>query len=246
MSPKIPLYRALSKLGFSSRTEAIAMITSGAITVDGTQCLDPDRLVLPETARICHGGRPIEREALRVIMLYKPRGIITSRKDEKGRPTVYSLLPPEYHRLHCVGRLDFATTGLLLLTNNTQLSAWLTDPCNGVPRVYTVTVRGFLTPEEADTMLSGVIENGQTLRSDAAVVRKSSRRESHLVITLSEGKNREVRRLCSGVGHEVTRLKRVSYGPLTLESLAPGEFREVGREELCRAFPGVESADILT
>jgi 23S rRNA pseudouridine2605 synthase len=244
MQSQIPLYRALSKLGYSSRTEAVNLITSGAIFVDGKQCFDPEYLVQPDTTSITDGTHQITRETLRVLMLYKPRGVITSRKDEQGRPTIYSLLPSEHQKLHCVGRLDFATSGLLLLTNNTMLSAWLTDPQNGVPRVYIVTVRGHLTQEKADRMLSGIVDDGQLLKSDAVIVRKTSNRESHLVITLSEGKNREVRRLCSSVGHEVTKLKRVSYGPLTLGNLAPGQFREVEREELCNAFPSILAADI--
>ncbi len=244
-SAEVPLYRALSKLGYTSRSQAIAMIASGEIRVDGTPCRDPDRLVSLNTARLEHHVRLIKQEDLRVILLYKPRGIITSRKDTEGRPTVYSLLPSDLHNLHCVGRLDFATSGLLLLTNNTLLSAWLADPCNGVPRVYVATVRGLVTPQKVQSMLSGILDDGQQLKSDAIVVRKSSRRESHLVMTLTEGKNREVRRLCSSVGNEVTKLKRVSYGPLTLGDLSPGEHREVSREELCLAFPGVRSAKIL-
>jgi pseudouridine synthase len=222
------------------------MITSGAIYVNGKQCLDPERRVWPDTTSIQHGIRLIEREPLRVILLYKPRSVITSRKDEQGRPTIYSILPPEYHKLHSVGRLDFATSGLLLLTNNTLLSAWLTDPNNGIPRVYTVTVRGCLTAEHADAMQSGILDEGQLLKSEAIIIRKSSRRESHLVITLTEGKNREVRRLCKSVGHEVTTLKRVSYGPLSLGNLAPGGFRVVEREEVCQAFPGISATKILT
>lgn len=244
MQPKIPLYRALSKLGYSSRTEAVSLITSGAIFVDGKQCLDPEHLVQPDFTSITHSNQLITREPLRVLMLYKPRSVITSRKDEQGRPTIYSLLPPEHQKLHCVGRLDFATSGLLLLTNNTLLSAWLTDPQNGVPRVYIVSVRGLLTQDKADRMLEGIVDDGQVLKSDAVIVRKTSGRESHLVITLSEGKNREVRRLCSSVGHEVTKLKRVSYGPLTLGNLAPGQFRVVERGELCKAFPEILAADI--
>jgi pseudouridine synthase len=244
MQPQIPLHRALSKLGFSSRTEAVALINSGVIFVDGKQCLDPEYLVQLDTTTISHGNQLITREPLRVLMLYKPKGVITSRKDEQGRPTIYSLLPPEHQKLHCVGRLDLATSGLLLLTNNTMLSAWLTDPRNGVPRVYIVTVRGLLTPENAGRMLAGIVDEGQVLKSEDIIVRKTSNRESHLVITLSEGKNREVRRLCSSVGHEVTKLKRVSYGPLTLGNLAPGQFREVEREELCTAFPDILAADI--
>ncbi len=126
-----------------------------------------------------------------------------------------------------------------------MLSAWLTDTQNDLPRVYIVTVRGLLTQDKADWMLTGIVDDGQVLKSDAIIVRKTSGRESHLVITLSEGKNREVRRLCSSVGHEVTKLKRVSYGPLTLGNLAPDQFREVEQEELCSAFPEIIAADIL-
>jgi len=244
MTEKVPLYRALSKLGYTSRTQAQAMIAAGEISVDGIRCLDPDRLIALETARILHNGLLIKQELLRVIMFYKPKGVITSRKDEQGRPTVYSLLPPELQNLHCVGRLDWATSGLLLLTNDTQLSSWLTDPVSGVPRVYVVTVRGMVTEKDAEQMLHGVVDKDQTLKTDAIVVRKSSRRESHLVMTLTEGKNREVRRLCSSVGHEVTKLKRVAYGKLTLGNLSPGQFQELSPDVLSEAFPGIKK--ILT
>lgn len=239
MSSTVPLCRALSKLGYASRTQAIALITDGEISVDGVTCRNPQQLVSLTTSKISRGGQQIACEELRVVLFYKPKGCITSRKDELGRDTVYSFLPSQLHALHCVGRLDWATSGLLLLTNNTLLSEWLTNPKNGVPRVYVVTVRGTMTDQKVQLMMKGVYDCGQELRTDAVIVRKSSRKETHLVITLSEGKNREVRRLCSSVGNEVTRLKRVSYGPFTLGTLEPGTYRTVSREELLRAFPGV-------
>jgi pseudouridine synthase len=239
MSAKVPLYRALSKLGYVSRTQARAIIEAGEIIVDGKCSCDPDLLVSIGTANIFHNNKPVKPEQLCVIMLYKPRGVITSRRDEQGRATVYSLLPPELQNLHCAGRLDWATSGLLILTNNTLLSSWLTDPESEIPRVYIVTVRGMMTAEQAEQMRKGIVDGKQELKSDTVVVRKSSNRESHLVMTLTEGKNREVRRLCSSVGHEVTKLKRVAYGALTLESLAPGEYRKLNSEEIMAAFPGV-------
>lgn len=241
MTLKVPLYRAISKLGYTSRTQALAMIAAGEISIDGTKCSDPERLISLQTTKIYHNGSLIKHDELKVIMLYKPKGIITSRKDEQNRPTVYSLLPPELQSFHCVGRLDWATSGLLLLTNNTSLSAWLTDPQNGIPRIYVVTVRGLFTKEQAEQMHDGIVDSNQELRSDEVIVRKTSRRESHLVITLTEGKNREVRRLCSRVGHEVTKLKRVAYGPLTLGNLSPGKYRELSKDELIAAFPEVNS-----
>ena len=178
-------------------------------------------------------------------MLYKPKNVITSRKDELGRATIYSLLPPELHSLHSVGRLDWATSGLLLLTNNTTLSAWLTDPGNGIPRVYVVTVRGLVTVQETEQMNNGINNRDQILKSNAVVIRKSSNRESHLIVTLTEGKNREVRRLCSSVGHEVTKLKRVAYGALTLGNMSPCEYRHLSSEELLSAFPDFPHKSIL-
>ena len=237
-TPTVSLCRALSKLGITSRTQAQHLIRLGEITVNGVVCRDPERSVQLETAVISHKGRKLALAPRKVIMLYKPRSIITSTKDEQNRPTVYSLLPPELHHLHCVGRLDWATSGLLLLTNDSKLSSWLTEPANAVPRVYTLTVRGRVTEPEADQMRGGIVDDDETLRAASVLVRKASGRESHLVLTLQQGKNREIRRLCNAIGHEVTRLKRVSFGGLTLGNLQPGEFRELTAEELSSAFPG--------
>ncbi len=233
-----PLYLALCKLSGLARGAAQELIEQGQISVNGAVCRDPERLVNPATADIRQQGRPVARAPRTVIMLYKPRSIITSTKDEQNRPTVYSLLPPELHALHCVGRLDFATSGLLLLTNDSRLSHWLTEPANAVPRVYTVTVRGKMTEPDADKMRGGIVDDDETLRAASVLVRKASGRESHLVLTLQQGKNREIRRLCKAIGHEVTRLKRVSFGGLTLGNLQPGEFRPLTDDELRAAFPG--------
>jgi 23S rRNA pseudouridine2605 synthase len=137
-----------------------------------------------------------------------------------------------------VGRLDAATTGLLLLTNDTHLAAWLTDPANAVPRVYLVTVRGELADAAARRLEEGIEDAGEHLAARAVTVRKRSGRETHLVLELTEGRNREIRRLLAAVGHEVTRLKRVSFGGLELGNLAPGRWREVAAAELKAAFPG--------
>jgi pseudouridine synthase len=220
------------------------MIANGEISVDSKVCLDPEWIVSLESSVITHKNKTLEKAPTSVIMLYKPRSVITSRKDEQGRPTVYSLLPDNLQHFHCVGRLDFATTGLLLLTNNTRLSSWLTDPLNKVQRVYTVTVRGLMTSETSENLQNGIIDNGERLQADNIIIRKSSRRESHLVITLTEGKNREIRRLCKSVGHEVTALKRVSYGGLSLGNLQPKLYREITKEELVEAFGNLPEAII--
>ncbi len=241
-NPSLSLCRALSKLGFASRTQAQELIIRGEISVDGTVIRDPDMTVSPGSI-ICHKGKELFQADAAVVMLYKPKGVITSRKDEKDRPTVYSLLPPIYQSYHCVGRLDFATSGLLLLTNNTAISSWLTDPKNNVPRVYTVTVRGKMTEQDAEKMRNGIVDDDETLQASTVIVRKASGRESHLVLTLTQGKNREIRRLCKAVGHEVTRLKRVAFGGLTLGNLQPSGYCHLSDGELSEAFPGLSRSE---
>ncbi|HVT59161.1 MAG TPA: pseudouridine synthase [Thermoanaerobaculia bacterium] len=237
---RVPLERALSKLGLASRSVARRLIGEGRVMVDGRPATDALAPVIPERIAIAIDGVPVQPGGApsATITLHKPRGAVTTRADPQGRPTVYSCLGELGIHLVPVGRLDAATTGLLLLTNDTRFADWVTDPANGVPRVYLATVRGHVAPAVARQLEAGIVERGERLAARAVVVRKSSRRESHLVIELAEGKNREVRRLLAAAGHEVTRLKRVSFGGLALGDLAPGSWRLVPPEELQTAFPG--------
>jgi len=239
---QVSLERALSKLGLASRTEARSLIREGRVVVDGRTATDPLQPVVPEKARLEIDGRPALRPPPRTLLLHKPRGVVTTRSDPEGRPTVYTCLegPEADHLIHLIpiGRLDAATTGLLLLTNDTRLAAWITDPVNAVPRVYLVTVRGELSDATARRLEEGIEDAGEDLSAKTVTVRKRSRRETHLLLELTEGKNREIRRLLAAVGHEVTRLKRVSFGGLELGDLQPGRWREVTEQELWEAFPG--------
>ncbi|HVR97554.1 MAG TPA: pseudouridine synthase [Thermoanaerobaculia bacterium] len=234
----VPLERALSKLGLASRAEARALVREGRVQVDGRRAENPLLPVVPERARIDIDGRPARRAGPLTILLHKPRGVVTTRSDPAGRPTVYGCLEGLEEHVVPVGRLDAATTGLLLLTNDTRFADWVTDPENEVPRVYLVTVRGELADATARRLEEGVEESGERLSARAVTVRKRSRRETHLVVELAEGRNREIRRMLAAAGHEVTRLKRVSFGGLKLEELQPGEWRVVDGEELAAAFPG--------
>jgi|SRR5215218_6482992 len=229
---RVALARALSKLGITSRSQAVAQIRAGLVSVDGRVVRDPAHPVVPEAARIAVAGQVVRRAPWRMLLLHKPRGTVTTRRDPEGRPTVFDLLGREARGLVTVGRLDLATTGLLLLTTDTQLANRLTDPQTAIVRRYVATVRGELSDAEAGRMMEGF----GNLRADAVRVRKRSRRESHLIIELREGRNREVRRLCASVGHEVTALKRVAFGGLELGELAPGAWRSVKRDEIRRAF----------
>lgn len=234
----VPLERALSKLGLASRTEARELVRAGRVAVDGRTADDPFLSVVPERIRIEIDGRPARRAEPLTVLLHKPRGVVTTRSDPEGRATVYGCLTDLDEHVVPVGRLDAATSGLLLLTNDTRLADWVTDPENEVPRVYLVTVRGELSEATARRLEEGIEDSGERLAARAVTVRKRSRRETHLAVELTEGKNREIRRMLAAAGHEVTRLKRVSFGGLELGDLPPGRWRRVGDAELRTAFPG--------
>src|SRR5215471_15133783 len=232
---RVHLNRLLSRRGILTRSQANAAILAGRVTVDGRVVRDPGRPV-DGAARIELDAQPTGTLAWRTILFYKPRGVITTRRDPEGRRTVYDVLGDAAEGLVPVGRLDQATSGLLLLTSDTHLADRLTDPRSAVPRVYVVSVRGKTTPDICKRLEEGVVQRGQLLSAESVTLRKSSGRESHLVVTLTEGKNREVRRLFAAAGHNVTRLKRVAFGALTLGELAPGEWRELTETEVRQAF----------
>jgi len=208
---KIPLNRALSKLGVLSRAQATEAILAGRVRVGGRLVRTPSTLVSPEHARIELDETRARKAAWRTILFHKPRGVVTTRTDPEGRPTIYDVLGVAGTGLIAVGRLDAATSGLLLLTTDTQLANWLTDP----------------------QRLTGEI-----------TLRKTSGRESHLLVELREGKNRQVRRMFSDIGHEVTSLKRVRFGGLELGSLPPGTYKEILRKEIAKAFPGAPRREV--
>lgn len=235
---QVPLERAISKLGLASRTEARGLIREGRVTVEGRPVLDPHFAVSPERARIEIDGRRPELPRPLTILLHKPRGVVTTRSDPEGRPTVYGCLEGLDAHVVPVGRLDAATSGLLLLTNDTRFGDWVTDPRNEVPRVYLVTVRGELSDDEASRLEQGIEDDGERLAARSVTVRKRSKRETHLIVELTEGRNREIRRMLAAVGNEVTKLKRVAFGGLELGELEPGRWREVTTEEVKEAFPG--------
>jgi 23S rRNA pseudouridine2605 synthase len=229
---RVALNRALSKLGVLSRAQATVAILDGRVRVEGQVVRTPALLVTPETDRIEVDGLRARRAPWRTILFHKPRGVVTTRSDPEGRPTVYSVLGDAGDGLVAVGRLDFASSGLLLLTSDTQLADWLTDPVQEIARLYAVTVRGRVTPGEILSLRSNV------------TLRKTSGRESHLLVELREGKNRQVRRMFDSIGHEVTSLKRVKFGALELGAIAPGTYREIVRKEIANAFPGAPLREV--
>lgn len=237
----MPLARALSKLGLASRSIARDLIVAGRVAVDDRIVIDPATPVVPERVTIRIDGAPQQRVWSMTIVLHKPRGYVTTRSDPEGRQTIYDLLGDVPTRLVSVGRLDLATSGLLILTTDTQLANWLTDPASGVGRTYLVTVKGRVGEKALEKLTKGLLIDGEQMHAADATLRKASGRESHVVLTLTEGKNREVRRLMSAIGHPVTRLRRVQFGGLELGTLPPGKWREVSPSELRAAFPAYPS-----
>ncbi len=225
---RVRLDRALSKRGLASRAEAQRLIRAGQVAVSGLVITDPAYLVVAETATIAVAGETTTPAAWRTVALHKPRGVVTTRRDPEGRKTVFDVLGSQAGSLVAVGRLDMASTGLLLLTTDTELAGRLTDPRNEIIRRYVVTARGAVTDDEARAMEAGI----DGLRARSVEVRKRSKRETHLIIELTEGRNREIRRLLQASGHEVTRLLRVAFGGIELGTLQAGAWRDVTRQEI--------------
>ena len=224
----LSLARALSKFGVCSRREAERWIEDGRVAVAGEVVRVPARRIDPRRDRVTVDGARVGDETERVaIALHKPVGYITTRTDPGGRLTVYELLQGLDRWVFPVGRLDRDTSGLLILTNDHRLGHRLTDPGHHVPKTYHARVRG-VPGEEALRALAEGVPLGDGTDSRPAIVRGlGSGRDGGcwLEIVLTEGKNRQVRRMCASVGHDVLELVRVAIGALPLGDLAPGEWR---------------------
>jgi 23S rRNA pseudouridine2605 synthase len=224
--------KVLARAGLCSRREAERWIAAGRVAVDGKVLDSPAVSVAPE-ARISVDGAPVEAAApTRLWRYHKPKGLITSHRDPEGRATVFERLPAELPRVISVGRLDFASEGLLLLTNDGALARHLELPSTGWSRRYRVRVHGKPEPDALAKLADGVTVDGIAYGPVQARLDRLQGANAWLTIALTEGKNREVRRICNHLGLEVTRLIRVSYGPFQLGDLAPGAAVEVPRRIL--------------
>ena len=231
-SGRVPLYRALSKLGKASREEAKALILDGKIKVHGVVEKNPHRMINPDRAHIEIAGQKAIKESPRLILFHKPKGYLTTKRDPEGRPTIYDLLPEELFSFHAVGRLDQNTSGLLLLTNSSKISHFLTNPENQIPRTYIAQARGCINVEEMRLMEKGITDNDEQLKFHQVTLLKSSEKESKLEIILLEGKYREIRRMLAHFNHEVLRLKRIQFGSIDLGDLASGRIKELETKSL--------------
>jgi pseudouridine synthase len=223
------LERILSKSGAASRKQAADWIRGGRVRVNGAVILDPEAWFDPERDAITIDGRRLAPRAKLYVALHKPRGYLTTRSDPGGRPTVYDLIADVDAWVIPVGRLDADTSGLLLLTNDTQFAERITNPASHVEKTYRVEARPELSDEALDALRAGVtLHDGPT--RPARVERIDRGRAFD--ITITEGRNRQVRRMVKAVGSRVMTLARIAIGPIGIARLEPGAWRRLSRAEL--------------
>ena len=218
----------LSKLGYCSRTQAQALIQGGRVQVNGTVQRAPSLRVDVRRDRITVDGQWVTAAAKVYLMLNKPRGLVTTTTDERGRETVYRCLTDSsLPRVSPVGRLDKASEGLLLFTNDTRWAAGILDPAAHLDKTYHVQINCVADDHLLQQMRNGVIDAGESLRAKGVRLLRHGKRNSWLEITLDEGKNRHIRRMLEALDVSVLRLVRVSVGPLELGDLKKGDYRHL-------------------
>jgi 23S rRNA pseudouridine2605 synthase len=227
----------LARAGIASRREIERMIAEGRIALDGEKITTPATL-LEDVAGLTVDGRPVRpAKATRLFRFYKPPATLTAAHDPKGRATIYDRLPRGLPRLMPVGRLDFMTEGLLLLTNDGELKRQLELPRTGVVRTYRARAFGTVTQAQLEALAEGVTIEGVRYGSINANLERRTGRNAWIELSLAEGKNREVRRVLAHLGLQVSRLIRTDYGPFTLTGLEPAAADEIDAGEV-QAFQG--------
>jgi 23S rRNA pseudouridine2605 synthase len=229
----IRLQKILSQAGVASRRAAEKLMVDGRVSVNGRTVLELGTKADPAHDDIRVDGRRIKAERPRYILLNKPRGYVTTRKDEKRRKTVLDLLAGVREYVYPVGRLDYDTEGLLLLTNDGELAAQLTHPRHGVERTYEAHVAGMPDERAIEKLRKGIpLDGRRTLPADVRLLNRDRDADGVVLITIREGRNRQVRRMCEAVGHPVGRLKRIKFGPIGDRRLPVGAWRDLSAEEV--------------
>ena len=231
---RIGVARAINKAGYCSRSNAEKLVSAGEVTVNGVLVLDPE---FPTTTadQIYVQGNSLQKKDFVYVMLNKPRGLITSASDEQGRDTIYTCIAGlDYPHLGPVGRLDKASEGLLLLTNDTEWANHLLDPLHGIVKTYHVQVDGIPPASLLLQMEAGIQVEGMQLKAEQASIVRQGDKNAWLEIKLSEGKNREIRRMLESLGLATLRLIRIALGPLTLGDLPKGASRPLTKQEIER------------
>jgi 23S rRNA pseudouridine2605 synthase len=224
--------KLLARAGIASRREVERMIAEGRIALNGEKLTTPATL-LENLQGVTVDGKPVRpAAATRLFRFYKPQGTITAAQDPKGRTTIYDRLPKGLPRLMPVGRLDFMTEGLLLLTNDGELKRQLELPRTGVVRTYRARAFGTVSQTQLEKLAEGITIDGVHYGSINANLERRTGRNCWIEMSLTEGKNREVRRVLAHLGLQVSRLIRTAYGPFTLGGLEPGDVDEVEGADL--------------
>ncbi|WP_299007385.1 pseudouridine synthase [uncultured Caulobacter sp.] len=236
--------KALARAGVASRREVERLIEAGRVAINGKVLTTPAVKVKPGDFLTVDGQLVAEREPTRIFRYHKPTGLMTTHNDPKGRPTVFQTLPKDLPRLISVGRLDLNSEGLLLLTNDGELSRALETPSNAWVRRYRARAFGDTTQAKLDTLKDGVTVEGVKYgpieaKLDKAHDKAGGGKNIWITVSLSEGKNREVRKVLESVGLKVNRLIRMSYGPFALGALAAGQIEEVGPRVIRELLEGV-------
>jgi 23S rRNA pseudouridine2605 synthase len=226
------LQKFLSRAGVASRRKAEEIILQGRVTVNG-QTAALGAKVSPESDAVAIDGKAVKADIKHVyLMLHKPEGYITTTKDQFNRPTVLDLIPDSYERVYPIGRLDFDTSGLLILTNDGNLTQALTHPSHQAEKVYIAKLGAVPTEEALEKFRKGVDLNGYVTAPAGIQIVKRDESTCSAKITIHEGKNRQVRRMCEALGYTVLFLKRVAEGKLYLGDLPRGAYRELTQDEV--------------
>lgn len=230
---RVTLPRALSKLGYCSRNQAEKLVAGGHVTVGGRRVTDLSAWVDISTDRIAVDGMPVGVERRVYLMLNKPRGLVTTRDDPEGRETVFSCLEHlDIPHVSPVGRLDKASEGLLLFTNDTVLAQRLLDPESDIAKIYHVQTRGRPGAADLARMTAGILDDGELLKAARVRILREADKTCWLEFELHEGKNREIRRMLEATGFECLRLVRVAFGELLLGDLEKGSTRFLTETEV--------------
>jgi pseudouridine synthase len=230
--PLKTLERVLSKAGVGSRTEARRWVHAGRVSVNGRVIENPDHWVDMQRDRVRFDGKPLAARDRVYLLLYKPTGYLTTYRDPQGRPTVYDLIGDVDTFVSPVGRLDLDTSGLLLMTNDNQLAERVTNPESHVPKTYLVKASKRLTDRQLQQLRDGIELADGTTRPAAVVRVRDSEKYTHLEITLTEGRNRQVRRMIEALGAAVLKLVRVKVGSIAIGSLQIGKWRPLTKAEV--------------
>ncbi|ANY19902.1 Ribosomal large subunit pseudouridine synthase B [Tsuneonella dongtanensis] len=230
--------KLLARAGVASRREVERMIADGRVAIDG-KVLDTPATIIPNLKGVSVDGKPVaQAEPARVFAFHKPSGLITAERDPRGRPTIYTALrnalPKGAPRVMPVGRLDLNTEGLLLLTNDGELKRALELPASNVPRTYRARAFGDVSQSQLDELIEGVEIDGVRYGKIEADLDGGKGRNQWILLTLTEGKNREVRRVLEYLGLQVSRLLRVGYGPFNLGDLPRGAVAEIPQVQVER------------